>query len=227
MLRARHSRLKAGADAAVPIRSNPMSATITTLVDFIRHGEPVGGRKYRGQTDDPLSDKGWAQMRTAVGDSCPWQAIVSSPLARCRAFAEELGNRHRLPVTVDTRWQELGFGAWEGRTPGELTADDPERLLRFRSDPIANAPPGGEPLTSFRSRIDAAWNDLLERHTGRHVLVVAHAGTIRMVLAHVLGMPLDRVFRIQVSNAAITRVRVDNQGDLKLPSLLFHAGRLE
>ena len=40
--------------------------TPPTLIDMIRHGEPVGGRRYRGQIDDPLSEKGWRQMWAAV-----------------------------------------------------------------------------------------------------------------------------------------------------------------
>ena len=40
-----------------------MSEKIVTRIDLIRHGEPVGGRRYRGQIDDPLSEKGWKQMR--------------------------------------------------------------------------------------------------------------------------------------------------------------------
>ncbi len=70
-----------------------MSQVVTT-VDLLRHGEPEGGNKYRGALDDPLSELGWAQMRAATGDRCPWQAIVSSPLRRCAAFARELANRH-------------------------------------------------------------------------------------------------------------------------------------
>ena len=70
-----------------------MSDSVTTTIDLIRHGEPVGGRKYRGQIDDPLSDKGWAQMREAVGDHRPWDVIISSSLSRCLDFARELGQR--------------------------------------------------------------------------------------------------------------------------------------
>jgi len=45
-----------------------MSRKPITTLDLMRHGEPVGGRRYRGQMDDPLSEKGWAQMRNAVGN---------------------------------------------------------------------------------------------------------------------------------------------------------------
>src|SRR3989304_7481784 len=111
-----------------------------TPLDLMRHGDPVGGRRYRGQTDDPLSEKGWAQMRNAVGNHCPWQAVISSSLSRCADFARELATRHRLPLEIDARLIELGFGAWEGRAPDELTAADPEPLNKFRRDPAAHPP---------------------------------------------------------------------------------------
>ncbi|MEW6646304.1 MAG: alpha-ribazole phosphatase family protein [Pseudomonadota bacterium] len=203
-----------------------MSDHITTIVDLIRHGEPVGGRKYRGQVDDPLSDKGWRQMREAVGEHCPWQVIVSSPLARCAAFAEELAARHGLPLQLDARLMEIGFGAWEGKTAAELMADDPERLARFWRDPLNHTPPGAETLYSFRDRVIAGWQDLLLQHAGQHVLVVGHAGMMRMIIREVLEMPLDKLFRLQVGNAAITRIRIDGCGSEALPQLVFHDGRL-
>ena len=199
--------------------------TLTTI-DLIRHGEPVGGSKYRGQTDDPLSENGWAQMRAAVGDHRPWEAILTSPLARCRAFAEKLAARLALPLEMDARLMEVGFGEWEGRTAEELLATDSERLARFWSDPMRHAAPGGETLTAFRDRILAAWEDILAHHAGRHVLIVGHAGTIRIAVCHVLDMPLDRLFRIQVPNAGITRIQVDVNGAGVLPCLVFHAGQL-
>ncbi len=203
-----------------------MSEPLATTVDLIRHGEPVGGKRYRGQIDDPLSEKGWQQMWQAVGEHAPWEIIVTSPLRRCREFAEALGEKRGLPVEADARLMEIGFGAWEGRTAAELLAEDPGRLQRFWSDPLNNTPPGAETLPAFRDRVIAAWTELLDRHAGRHLLVVGHAGMMRMILRHVLDMPLDRMFRIQIANAAISRIRIDGRGDDALPRLIFHDGRL-
>lgn len=197
-----------------------------TTIDMIRHGEPVGGKKYRGQLDDPLSEKGWRQMRTAVGDHKPWDAVVSSPLRRCAAFATELAERHGLPLSFDERWQEIGFGEWEGQTAAQLMARDPDVLMRFWTDPLHNTPPGAETLAAFRDRIAAVWADTVAAHAGRHVLVVGHAGQMRMVLCQVLGMPIEHMFRIQVANAGLTRIVVDGQGEYALPRLLFHGGSL-
>lgn len=201
-------------------------APADTTVDLIRHGEPVGGRRYRGQTDDPLSEKGWAQMRSAVGDARPWDVVVSSTLSRCLEFARELSARHRLPLETDPRFMEIGFGAWEGRTPEELTAIDPLLIERFREDPVAHRPEGAEALADFAARVGAAWRDVVARHAGRHVLIVAHAGVIRTVVGQTLEVPLHRVFRISVPTAGISRIRVRQRGAELIPELLFHAGRL-
>jgi alpha-ribazole phosphatase/probable phosphoglycerate mutase len=202
-----------------------MSAA-STVIDLIRHGEPVGGRRYRGQIDDPLSDKGWRQMREAVGDHHPWDIIYSSTLTRCSAFARELAERHGLPLEFDARLMEIGFGSWEGRTAEELMAEDPETLSRFWSDPVNHRPEGAERLTEFRDRVVDAWESILEDQAGRHVLVVGHAGMMRMIVRHVLQMPLENLFRIQVPNAGITRIQVDGRGEEALPRLVFHAGNL-
>ena len=128
-----------------------MSDAVTTTIDLIRHGEPVGGRKYRGQIDDPLSDKGWAQMREAVGDHCPWDVIISSTLSRCLDFARELGQRSGIDMKAESRLVEIGFGEWEGRTAGELEQEEPGQVQRFLKDPLNNTPPGAETLREFET----------------------------------------------------------------------------
>ena len=198
-----------------------MSELVNTTIDLIRHGEPVGGRKYRGQIDDPLSDKGWTQMRQAVADHKPWDVIISSTLSRCIEFAQELGQRHAIEVIREPRFIEIDFGEWEGRTANELAQEDARQVQRFLADPLNNTPRGAETLYEFEARIIGAWNDVLQQHAGRHVLLVGHAGMMRM-----LDMPLERMFRIQVANAAITRIRVEGTGNNAFPRLLFHDGRL-
>lgn len=203
-----------------------MSDAVTTTIDLIRHGEPVGGRKYRGQIDDPLSDKGWAQMREAVGDHRPWDVIISSSLSRCLDFARELGQRTGIDMKAESRLVEIGFGEWEGRTASELEQEEPGQVQRFLNDPLNNTPPGAETLTEFETRVIGAWNDVLQQHYGQHVLLVGHAGMMRMIMCHVLDMPIDRMFRIQVANAAIARIRVEGKGANAFSRLLFHGGNL-
>ncbi|GAB4361772.1 MAG: alpha-ribazole phosphatase family protein [Gammaproteobacteria bacterium] len=195
----------------------------TTIVDLMRHGEPEGGRMYRGQKDDPLSNLGWSQMSEAVADCHHWDVIVSSPLQRCARFAEALAAERDLPLEVDEAFREISFGVWEGRRPGELEAEDPEGMRAFWDDPVRYWPEGGEPFDRFQLRIAAAWERLLQRYAGRHTLLVAHGGVIRAVLFHVLGVPPQNFFRIQVPYASFSRIRADADG--RHPHLVFHGGR--
>jgi alpha-ribazole phosphatase len=196
-----------------------------TTVDLLRHGEPEGGKKFRGAVDDPLSPQGWAQMRAAVGDCRDWDVIVSSPLLRCAAFARELATWLKRPLEIEAGFREVSFGVWEGQSVAEVHAAEPVTLARFWSDPVAYPIVGGEPLADFDRRIERAWGALLDRHRGRHVLLVAHGGTIRMILRQILDVPLRRLWRLEVPFAALSRVRWYHDPGAD-PRLVFHNGRL-
>ncbi len=184
-----------------------------TIIDFIRHGEPVGGRAFRGhRIDDPLSDKGWQQMRVAVGEHCPWSHIISSPLQRCKAFADELANKNNLTISIDDRFKEVGFGDWEGKTPDQLQQQRLDEYNAFYADPINHRPPGAENLNNFISRVVSAYQDVTDRYLGQHTLVVAHAGVIRAVITHVLHTEPLGLYKIKVNNAGITRIRISPRG---------------
>lgn len=198
----------------------------STLIDIIRHGEPIGGRRYRGHRDDPLSDKGWQQMNAAIGEHRPWDIIFSSTLSRCAAFARHLADKHELPLQLDERLKEIHWGTWEGKTPGELNAEDPDTLRRYWSDPYQHLPEGAERIDHFQQRILSAWNDIIEQYAHQHILIVGHAGVTRAVLAHVLNMPVENIFNIHVSNAAISRIEIQTHGSGSFAKLLFHDGSL-
>ena len=168
---------------------------MTTQIDVIRHGEPVGGRRYRGHgVDDPLTEKGWQQMWDAVADRSDWHHIASSPLSRCLDFAQQLSKKLRIGYSVDDRFKEIGFGTWEGLTPDEILANDIDALKRFYKNPIENRPEGAEPLEAFTNRVWDAYQDISRTHVNENVLIIGHAGVIRAITANILGMDLDHVY---------------------------------
>lgn len=194
------------------------------LIDLIRHGEPAGGSRYRGHgIDDPLSERGWQQMWAAIGDAVPWDRIVTSPLLRCRAFAEALAERHGLPVSVEPRFREVGFGDWEGRTREELKRERPDEYAAFYRDPVGSRPAGAEPLDTFTTRVVAAFDETVLGLEGAHCLVVAHAGVIRALVARVLGLGGAGMYRLRIDNAGITRIGRDAGG---LQLLVHNAERV-
>ena len=147
-----------------------------STIDLLRHGEPRGGVRYRGDgVDDPLSERGWEQMWAAVAQTSDWTHVVTSPLRRCREFAEVLATRSDIPLVVDTRLREVGFGAWEGRRHDEVRDADPAAYLAFFRDAVNHRPPGAEPLDTFyrpRFRVDSRFESafsptMLTDATGR------------------------------------------------------------
>ena len=194
-----------------------------TIIDLIRHGEAEGGKKYRGYSvDDPLSDKGWSQMWGAVGQYSSWQCIVSSPMLRCKAFAEQLSQKLTIPYYIENDLEEVGFGDWEGKTVDQLKAENQAEYYAFFLDPVNHRPKNAEDLDVFSGRVVAAYKKLLEECEGKHCLVVTHAGVVRAIIAHLLDAPAASMYRIKVNNAGITRIRYDFKGAV----LEFHQAEL-
>ncbi len=196
-----------------------------TTIDLLRHGHCEGGDVYRGSIDVALSESGWQQLCQQAGDFSAWQHIVSSPLQRCARFAEELAGRHGKPLKHMDAFREVHFGDWEGREIAEIWREQGVHVRRFFADPVNCAPPNGEPLHDFRERVLEGWQELLAAHRGEHVLLVAHGGTIRVLLAEVLAMPLERIANLEVPYASASRIRIhhsEQQPDFA--SLVFHNG---
>jgi broad specificity phosphatase PhoE len=171
----------------------------------------VGGRRYRGYSvDDPLTEKGWAQMRAAMPASPPWQHIVSSPLKRCLDFSKDLADSLQVPLTVEDNMKEIGFGSWEGKTPDDIVAGDSEALNHFYKDPVNNRPEGAEPLDRFSERVWNAYLQILDSHHDKHVLIVAHAGVARAITANILNMSLDDVYsQLRIEYGGIIHSSID------------------
>ncbi|MFD2230891.1 histidine phosphatase family protein [Alkalimarinus sediminis] len=204
-----------------------MSNYKETIIDLLRHGEPIGGRLLRGSQDDPLTEDGWSQMRASVGDHNPWQQVISSPLRRCSEFASQLSENRGLPYKKEAGFQEIGFGRWEGMSPEQIMAAFPGELEAYWRDPTEFSPPEGETLDAFIARIDSHWSKLLDEHQGQHVLLVCHGGVIRAIINKILEMPLNALWRVEVPYANISRIRVTHFDDFPATSnLVFHQPRL-
>ena len=171
------------------------------MIDLIRHGE-VAGRKHvaRGRTDNPLSDEGWKQLCTVKACIGRVDQIVTSPLKRCRLFAESCDE----PVLIIEDMQEIDFGDWEDKSADEV--DDQVLLEHFFDDPCDFQAPNGESFDVFTKRVLAAWETWLASGTEEHRILLAHGCVIRVILAELLGMPSKNFWNIVIDPAGWTRV---------------------
>ncbi|WP_045161156.1 alpha-ribazole phosphatase family protein [Stutzerimonas stutzeri] len=180
---------------------------MSVQLDMLRHGETLSTGGFRGRLDDELSVAGWQQLRAAVAQGAPWQRIVSSPLRRCKGFAAELAEQRGLPLELEPGLRELDFGEWEGRTAAELMVNQSDDLGRFWRDPYGFTPPGAEPLIEFETRILAAIERITERCASERVLLVTHAGVMRLLLARARGLPRERLLEVEVGHGALFGLR--------------------
>ena len=140
---------------------------------FIRHGETDWNRagKIQGGTDIPLNAAGIRQaqaMRDRLRGHMP-DRIISSPLQRALQTAGCIAEGTGIPIEIDERLAERGYGAYEGQL---FSAVDFSGIWY----PNGNGPAGIEPLDRFVRRVADAFRDLRDRCADQRVLVVSHGG---------------------------------------------------
>lgn len=177
-----------------------------TVVDLLRHGEPEGGTKFRGNLDDKLSDDGWKQMWTAVNGYHHWNIIVTSPLKRCADFAMVLASKLNIPINIEPNFKEISFGIWEGLSVAAVQELYPNELKMFWKDPITYPIPKAELVIEFEKRVKLAWDNLTYHHKNQHILLVTHGGVIRVLLRDKMKLPINAIWQIDVPYAAIIRL---------------------
>jgi broad specificity phosphatase PhoE len=186
------------------------------FITLLRHGEVVGGPRFRGPLDDPLTPRGRGQLDAAFAQLGGWDRLVASPSRRCRGPATALAERLAIPLVIDQDLAERGFGSWNGRRAAEI----PEtHLARFYADPGTFNPVGAEPMDEFALRVRRSWLRLLAG-ANPSTLLLTHGGVIRLIVSEVLQLPTASLGLIEVPYACITRIRVPEAPGR--PSLIFH-----
>ncbi|WP_131741265.1 bifunctional RNase H/acid phosphatase [Actinomadura roseirufa] len=196
----------------------PASSTPTTTL-LLRHGEtPLSAEKrFAGTGDVPLTTTGLAQARAAALalKDRGLDAIVTSPLSRCRDTAAEVAAVTGLDVRVEEGFRETDFGEWEGLTFQEASERWPAELKAWLADP-AVAPPGGESFTRVSRRVRTALDKLKVRHRHRTVLVVSHVTPIKLLVRDALGAPLASLYRMRLDVASLSSVDWYDDGPASL-----------
>ncbi|ODS23914.1 hypothetical protein AB835_06220 [Candidatus Endobugula sertula] len=199
------------------------TATTVTTIDLLRHGQCEGGHCYRGSLDVALSQIGQQQMFQRLSLLSPqWQGIVSSPLVRCADFAKSVAEQYAIPLQIDDRFKEVGFGEWEGKHIDEVWRTQQALVEAWGNDPVTYSPPDGEPADRFVERVVRGFEAVVDTYSSKPLLLVSHGGVIRALLVHILSMPVITMNRLDVPFACLSRIQViDSQGE-RYYRLLHH-----
>jgi probable phosphoglycerate mutase len=170
-----------------------------TTIYLLRHGAlAVDCRdRFIGQIDLPLADKGICQAQ-ALAQALRNQgigAIYCSDLVRSQQTAKIIADEVNVPIGVCHELREISLGQWEGLARSEISSAFPAQYAARGNDIENYRVPGGESFADCNLRALAAWENILNCGS-ELVAVVGHAGINRLLLCHLLGMPITNMFRI-------------------------------
>jgi alpha-ribazole phosphatase len=193
-----------------------------TLLWLIRHPEPAASMRgiCYGSLDVPLSERGVEQAQSIAMalEREPLDAIYSSPLLRCVETASRVASTHGLAAQTVDALRELDFGELEGCAYEEIANRYSDVYRRWMEHPTDLQFPGGESFRQMSDRVTAVTRRLLVEHRGESLAFVTHGGVIRAILADVLGIMPENIFRIAQHYGAINRIRY--MGDVPIVELM-------
>lgn len=215
----RHGALEGGG----PKRYNgsidiPMSEEgilqIKEASDFIREILNSAHRsKYLSYLKDVHDATGDAEEQEAGNaEAKPGLDVVyCSDLSRAVKSAEIIAEPYVLTPVKIPALRERSFGAWEGMTFSEIKERFPGEFEAWADNPVAHSPVGGESTLEMKDRVVKALNEILNRHTGENIAVVAHGGVNRILICDILGVPLENIFRIEQDYGAVNVIEFWNR----------------
>lgn len=192
-------------------------------IDLLRHGSTELGHMLRGSTDDTLTAEGWQQMQQTLDQSLAarihWDAIFSSPLQRCHAFAAKAAAQLDLPLIPAPLMQEMHFGDWEAVSAQQIYETEPEALEKFWLQPTQFTPPNAESLLAFEQRIRSGLEQLLQhmRQRGdRRALLVTHGGVIKLLKCKAQRQSLDDVLKMTAELGQLNRFELADADSIRI-----------
>jgi broad specificity phosphatase PhoE/ribonuclease HI len=133
--------------------------------------------------------------------------IVSSPIARALETATIIGGKLGIPVETHDDIAEIAFGDWDGHTNQEVAAKWPELYNAWRGDVRISPPGGGESLEEFDLRVNKGIAEILAKHEGQTVIVVAHVMPIRGFIRKAIDASWPAYWRTSIAPCSISVIR--------------------
>lgn len=175
------------------------------IVDLLRHASTGRVGHLDGRSDPPLLP-GAADALAAHYRTQRWSRIIASPRQRAADTARAFAATHGKTVEIDPCWAEVNFGEWDGLPGAQI---DRAALAAFHRDPHRHPAPGGEAWDDFSSRIELGLHGLLSSAGQVPLLVVSHAGALRMALSLACGFPLPALWALRIDYGTRLRLRVE------------------
>lgn len=184
---------------------------------LIRHGETLwnADRRFQGWSDVALSERGREQARllgVRLQSTPAFDAVYTSDRQRASETARLLVG-DSVPLITDQRLREINFGKFEGLTMTEIRERYPVDAALWENDIQAN-PHGGETLTTVAERVGGFLQDQRAQINTppKRVMVVAHGGTLGILLSLAVGADPARWWQFRLLNCTVNELMLTPRG---------------
>lgn len=152
------------------------------------------------------------------------QRILSSPRERAVETATPLARRLGLPVERADAFDEIDFGAWQGRTFADIQGDP--QWDRYNRNRATARPPGGESSLETQSRVLGLLESLASGAPEETFALFGHGDPIKLAVLGVLGASVDAVMRLELPPAGVACLswNADHIGVVSVGTVLPHPG---
>ena len=189
---------------------------MTNTIYLVRHGQTNWNilGKTQGHGDSKLTEKGISQAEDLAHSMVkyPIDYIYSSDLGRAVDTAQIIANKFDKEVIETPALREMGFGEWEGLLIKEIQDSYSDIYKTWRNEPHLAEIPGGETLHVIKERTDKFLKELNEKYDGKHIVLVTHSVTARVILLSILNSGMENIYRINQGNTALNVIEFRDYG---------------
>jgi len=168
---------------------------------LIRHGQVLDHDppRFNGHRDIGLSPEGREQLKQVANRIADQEIheIYCSDLSRTVIGAEIIaGSRGITPVRMQ-EFREMDLGVFDGLTFTEVQEQYGDVFHDWRKDILHYRIPEGESFLELEKRVCRGFDRIMHQKEGNTLVIVAHGGVNRIILARALKMDLNDAFRIE------------------------------
>ena len=181
-----------------------------------RHGETkwnIEGR-IQGHLDSELTEKGLdgAKKLKKRLANINIDLIASSPLERAYKTARIIRGKRNIDIELNDKLKEINCGEFEGNRFEDIWRENPDAKIKLRNNPFKYIYPKGESLELFYNRVSEGYNEIIEKYKGKDILIVAHGGTIKSIIAQMFEKPDGSTwFKNVVKNCSLSIYDYDGE----------------
>ncbi len=183
---------------------------------LVRHGKTVWSAtgRYQGFSDVALNDEGMKQTEK-LGQRLAREklsAIYCSDLQRACDTAQAVAKFHSVEITRTSDLRELNFGRYEGMTFQQIMELDPQAITIWRGVECSRSFPDGESMQDLAVRVRRFIEGLGKWRQEDNVLIVAHNGSLAVLICLLLGMGIEHWWQFKTTTACLSIMETYEQG---------------